>query len=192
MLTVARNEYRGTFDTPKSGLGRQIALAARVREALDELGPGHPDAPIFARPSSRSGAQPEALTEKAMTLQLIAAGARAGLKAALDHRARMRECRRAAKLRKAGKPLSEAQAARVAAYEAGTAVRFGWHLLRHSFCSHLAMQGTPAIRIMKWAGHAHIATTQRYMHLAPTERGAAAALDALDRSAPAAILRSVA
>ena len=45
----------------------------------------------------------------------------------------------------------------------------GWHVLRHTFCSHLAMRGAPAIAIQELAGHASIAVTNRYMHLAPGE-----------------------
>jgi len=43
----------------------------------------------------------------------------------------------------------------------------GVHVLRHTFCSHLAMRGTPARAIQELAGHANITTTQRYMHLSP-------------------------
>ena len=43
--------------------------------------------------------------------------------------------------------------------------KIGWHALRHTFCSHLAMRGAPARAIQELAGHASIATTQRYMHL---------------------------
>ena len=43
----------------------------------------------------------------------------------------------------------------------------GVHLLRHTFCSHLAMKGAPARAIQKLAGHADLSTTQRYMHLSP-------------------------
>ena len=39
------------------------------------------------------------------------------------------------------------------------------HILRHTFCSHLALEGVPALSIMKLAGHAHLSTTMRYMHL---------------------------
>jgi integrase len=45
----------------------------------------------------------------------------------------------------------------------------GFHLLRHTFCSHLAMRGAPAIAIQKLAGHKNLQTTLRYMHLAPGE-----------------------
>ena len=43
----------------------------------------------------------------------------------------------------------------------------GVHVLRHTFCSHLAMKGAPARAIQDLAGHADPATTQRYMHLSP-------------------------
>jgi site-specific recombinase XerD len=41
-----------------------------------------------------------------------------------------------------------------------------FHILRHTFCSHLAMRGAPAKVIQELAGHRHLATTMRYMHLA--------------------------
>jgi integrase len=43
----------------------------------------------------------------------------------------------------------------------------GVHILRHTFCSHLAMKGAPARAIQEVAGHADLSTTQRYMHLSP-------------------------
>jgi len=43
----------------------------------------------------------------------------------------------------------------------------GVHILRHTFCSHLAMKGAPAKAIQELAGHADLSTTQRYMHLSP-------------------------
>ena len=51
-------------------------------------------------------------------------------------------------------------------------VRAGVHILRHTFCSHLAMRGAPARAIQELAGHSELGVTQRYMHLSP------AALDA--------------
>lgn len=52
----------------------------------------------------------------------------------------------------------------------------GFHLLRHTFCSHLAMRGAPALSIQKLAGHQNMQTTLRYMHLAPGETHRAIAL----------------
>jgi site-specific recombinase XerD len=54
-------------------------------------------------------------------------------------------------------------------------VRDGVHILRHTFCSHLAMRGAPARAIQELAGHSELGVTQRYMHLSP------AALDAAIR-----------
>ena len=51
-------------------------------------------------------------------------------------------------------------------------VKPGLHILRHTFCSHLAMRGAPARAIQELAGHQDLGTTQRYLHLSP------AALDA--------------
>ena len=59
-------------------------------------------------------------------------------------------------------------------------VRYGVHILRHSFCSRLAMRGAPARSIQELAGHANLLTTQRYMHLSPAAKESAIRL--LDRS----------
>lgn len=167
VITVRLSNYRGNLDTPKSGVGREIPMGVRVKEALEALGIGKGTAPIFD------------VSERGSTLRLIAAGAQAGLPAAVAQRERMRECRRAYKIRKAGKEPTAAQADRVKAYDEGEAVGFGWHTLRHSFCSHLAMSGTSVVEIMEWAGHANLATSQRYMHLAPGKR-TPASIDRLD------------
>ena len=43
-------------------------------------------------------------------------------------------------------------------------VKRGVHILRHTFCSHLAMRGAPAGTIQQLAGHKNLSTTQGYMH----------------------------
>jgi integrase len=66
-----------------------------------------------------------------------------------------------------GAPLSEGVIqgfVKRAARRAGL-VNNGPHMLRHTFCSHLAMAGVPAVVIQALAGHADLRTTQRYMHL---------------------------
>ena len=58
----------------------------------------------------------------------------------------------------------------------------GWHTLRHTFCSHIAMRGVSAKAIQELAGHTDLKTTQRYMHLAP--RVLEDAISALELPAP--------
>ncbi len=56
------------------------------------------------------------------------------------------------------------------------------HLLRHTFCSHLAMRGATALSIQQLAGHENLQTTLGYMHLAHGE--AERAIRLLDEPAP--------
>lgn len=44
------------------------------------------------------------------------------------------------------------------------------HMLRHTFCSHLAMKGATTLAIKELAGHQSINTTMRYMHLSPNHK----------------------
>jgi integrase len=43
----------------------------------------------------------------------------------------------------------------------------GWHSLRHTFASQLAMAGAPLKAIQELLGHANIQMTMRYAHLSP-------------------------
>ena len=42
-------------------------------------------------------------------------------------------------------------------------VPHGVHILRHTFCSHLAMRGAPVAAIQALAGHADLATTPEFL-----------------------------
>ena len=64
----------------------------------------------------------------------------------------------------------------VAQRRAGLRATGGLHVLRHTFCSHLAMRGAPVKAIQELAGHADLSTTLRYMHLSPSARQGAIAL----------------
>ncbi len=59
---------------------------------------------------------------------------------------------------------------------AGLEVKGRLHILRHTFCSHLAILGAPAKAIQELAGHAELTTTMRYMHLSPAARSTAIGL----------------
>jgi site-specific recombinase XerD len=52
----------------------------------------------------------------------------------------------------------------------------GPHILRHTFCSHLAMRRAPVTAIQALAGHKDLKTTMRYMHLSPASLDAAIGL----------------
>ncbi len=62
-------------------------------------------------------------------------------------------------------------------------VEEGVHILRHTFCSHLAMRGAPARAIQDLAGHQDLMTTQRYMHLSPAATASAIRLLEMGRGA---------
>jgi integrase len=55
---------------------------------------------------------------------------------------------------------------------------FGWHTLRHTFATHLAMAGAPPSVIQALLGHSSILTTMRYTHA--TASGLRSAIDLLN------------
>ena len=65
--------------------------------------------------------------------------------------------------------------------------QIGWHVLRHTFASHLAAGGTPITSIQTLLGHANIAMTMRYTHTSPSAlRDAVAILESRRQIQPAA------
>jgi integrase len=64
------------------------------------------------------------------------------------------------------------------AYKRAGLRKIGWHTLRQTFCSHLAMEGAPIKVIQELAGHASITTTMGCMHVTPS--AARATINLLD------------
>ena len=70
----------------------------------------------------------------------------------------------------------------VRAYKAAGLKPIGWHTLRHTFASHLAMLGVSLRAIQELLGHATIQMTERYAHLGPqVKRDAVLLLDGARR-----------
>ena len=89
-----------------------------------------------------------------------------------------------------GSPLTQSAieaALRFACKRAGLR-SIGSHVLRHTFCSHLAMRGAPLKAIQELAGHSTLSMTLRYMHLAPS--ALREAIDLLDFGQPVGSGRS--
>ena len=59
--------------------------------------------------------------------------------------------------------------------------RIGWHVLRHTFASHLVMRGAPVKAVQELMGHSTMEMTMRYSHLSPDVRRDAVGL--LDKPA---------
>lgn len=69
--------------------------------------------------------------------------------------------------------------------DAGLEATGNVHVLRHTFCTPLAMAGKPPTVIQELAGHKHLTTTMRYMHVVVGAKEDA--IKALNRPLPTGI-----
>ena len=79
-----------------------------------------------------------------------------------------------------GKPLNQIKYCKLLykACRSSNLRKIGWHVLRHTFASHLAQKGVSLKAIQELLGHSDIKTTMRYAHLSPAELRSA--IDILD------------
>jgi integrase len=146
-LTVQRTIYRGHVGSPKGGRLRVLPMTSRLARALRRI--RHLRGPwVFCERDGGRAVEGRGGWSRTDLRQSEVQPGDPWSRGEIDTRLR-RSCRRAG-LRK-----------------------IGWHVVRHSFCSHLAMRGAPARAIQELAGHASLTTAQRYMHLSPAAKNEA-------------------
>lgn len=146
LIHVQRGIWRGVEGTPKGGRSRFVPMTPELYEALRAFRHAKGERVLYTEKG-------EMLGNRTVRNWLAAAQRRAGLEvtaaAVGDKQAVAPETKRKK--------------------DRGGAI----HMLRHTFCSHLAIAGAPAKAIQELAGHTDLKTTQRYMHLSPANRNEA-------------------
>jgi hypothetical protein len=153
-LETAKTMVQHHLDSAKQ-LQAQNAALTRASSALDE------------HPAPRASALPEhnALIHEG-TLSLLTTSAPIGQADLLKAlRADARSC--------------AAHRKRTCTWFGAALGHIGWHVLRHTFASHLVMKGATLKAVQELLGHADIRMTMRYAHLSASARREAVEL--LDR-----------
>jgi integrase len=153
------DEYTRLVDAAKDDPTRNTIVLTGGDAGLRRLrgGNAHGSALVLAR--NRGFAQ-----ERARAEDPAYATARGGLE---DASASSKRIGFLSHRRKPVHPVAIEAALRYACKRAGLR-RIGSHVLRHTFCSHLAMLAAAPKAVQELAGHSTLTMTLRYMHLAPS------------------------
>lgn len=158
-VVIDRAVYRSVVGTPKHGKTRRVDLspalveylAGLVAQPLPTAGRGTEGKHAFSSAGAKEGKH--AFPSAGLVFPGAAGGPR--------------------------NPRGADQALRAACARAGV-LPCGWHVLRHTFASRLVSRGVSLQVVQELLGHAGIAETLRYAHLAPAvKRDAVARLDDL-------------
>jgi integrase len=153
VLRVQRRIWEGDIDTPKGGVSRDVPIGDELVAALRVLPSRFAGGLVFPAPQRDEG--PGAAAEPRVPDGGHRSAAQVG-HPSHEHTTKQRHFRK----NECRWPLWRA------CRKAGLRL-VGWHVLRHTFASHLVMKGVALKAVQELLGHTDIATTMRYAHLAP-------------------------
>lgn len=158
-LRISRAVAKGIIGTPKNNKTRTVYLTPATVELLEQCKRKARDAE--ARKARENAATSDSPDTEGSTL-----AARRALGAQLVFAA------------DGGSPISSNSTDWALRHvcELANLREVGWHVLRHTYASHLAMRGVPLKTIQEQLGHSTVQMTLRYAHLSPDSMSDAVAV----------------